>query len=159
MNHSNLNQGRGRVIRYAPLLLWITVVLYASTANASMSETSRFIRPLLHFLFPNTPEETLVIYHGYIRKCAHFVEYAGLAFFAARAFSTSAVNLLRKYWFIFAFLTVLFIASIDEYNQSFNAARTGSIYDIMLDCAGGLTMILLFSLYKFSRRKAVWSDF
>ena len=146
---------RGRILRYAPLILWIGVVLFASTGNASMSETSRFIRPLLHFLFPNAPEETLIVYHAFIRKCAHFAEYAGLAFFAARAFSTSSIRLLRKYWSVFAFLIVVFVASIDEYNQSFNPARTGSGYDVLLDCAGGLTMILLFVLYKFLTRKDV----
>jgi VanZ family protein len=144
---------RGRIFRYAPLILWIGIVLFASTGNAAMSETSRFIRPLLHFLFPNTPEETLVVYHAYIRKCAHFVEYAGLAFFGCRAFWSSSVEVLQKYWFVFAFLIVLFVASVDEYNQSFNPARTGSTYDVMLDCAGGATMILLFAFYKIFARK------
>ncbi len=120
-----------------------------------MAETSRFIRPLLHFLFPNAPEEILQIYHAYIRKCAHFVEYATLAFFASRAFWSSSRRVLQKYWFAFAFLIVLSVASIDEYNQSFNSARTGSIYDVMLDCAGGLTMILLFALYKYFACKDV----
>jgi len=155
MNSNNSKFWRGRVSRYAPLILWASVVLFASTGSASMSETSRFIRPLLHFLFSDTPEETLIIYHAYIRKCAHFVEYAGLAFFASRAFWNSSVKLLRKYWFAFAFLIVVFIALIDEYNQSFNPERTGSFYDILLDCSGGLTMILLFFLYKFSVRKDV----
>ncbi len=118
-----------------------------------MSETSRFIRPLLHFLFPNSPEETLITYHGFIRKFAHFAEYAVLSFWAARAFWSSSIKILQKFWFIFAFFVVFFVASIDEYNQSFNPARTGSIDDVMLDCAGGLTAILLLCLYRFSIRK------
>lgn len=118
-----------------------------------MSETSRFIRPLLHFLFPETAEETLIIYHGFIRKFAHFAEYAVLGFWSARAFWSSSIQILQKFWFAFAFFVILFVASIDEYNQSFNVARTGSIYDVLLDCAGGLTVILLLCLYKFSIRK------
>lgn len=144
---------RGRMFRYAPLVLWAGVVLFASTGSASMSETSRFIRPLLHFLFPNTTEETLIVYHAFIRKCAHFTEYGALAFFASRAFWTSSIETLQKYWFVFAFLTVFLIASIDEYNQSFNPARTSSPFDVMLDCASGLTVILLLCLYKFSTRR------
>jgi VanZ family protein len=32
------------------------------------------------------------------------------------------------------------VASLDELNQSFDPTRTGSIYDVLLDIAGGSTM-------------------
>lgn len=139
----------GRFFRYVPLILCIGLILFASTTNASMSNTSRFIRPLLEFIFPNTPEATLIIYHGYIRKFAHFGEYAILAFFASRAFWCSSKLILQKYWFLFVLLLVLFVASIDELNQSFDITRTGSIYDVLLDGVGGSFMILCFSAYKY----------
>lgn len=107
-----------------------------------MSNTSRFVRPLLEFLFPNASEATLIIYHGYIRKFAHFAEYAILAFFASRTFWLSSKGFFERYWYLFAFIVVLSVASIDEINQSFNPARTGSVYDVLLDCFGGLCMIL-----------------
>ena len=151
------NNWRGRFFRYAPLILWTGVVLFASTGNASMSQTSRFIRPLLEFIFPNTPEEILVIYHGYIRKLAHFTEYGILAFFAFWAFSNSRINFFRKNWFLAAFGFVALIATIDETNQSFNAARTGSIYDILLDCFGGATILTIVYLWKKTRRKTDFS--
>ena len=113
-----------------------------------MSNTSRFIRPLLEFLFPNVPEETLIVYHGYIRKLAHLTEYAILAFWASRAFWSSSAKLLHKFWFIVSLFLVFFVASIDEYNQSFNALRTSSIYDILIDVLGGIFMILFFAFYK-----------
>ena len=111
-----------------------------------MSNTSRFIRPLLEFLFPNSPEEILVVYHGYIRKLAHVTVYAILGFWAARAFSYSTRNFLHRFWFVFAFLLVVSVASVDETNQSFINSRTGSIYDVALDVAGGAAMILIFYL-------------
>jgi VanZ family protein len=140
--------GRRRFFRYAPLIVWIGVVLFASTGSASMSNTSLFVRPLLVFLFPDAPEETLQVYHGFIRKLAHLTEYSILAFWAMRAFYDSAIGILRKYAFVFAFPLVVLIASIDETNQSFNAARTSSIYDVLLDAAGGAAMILMFYLAK-----------
>lgn len=139
---------RGRILRYAPLILWAGAVFLASSTTGSMSNTSRIIRPLLEWLFPHTPEDVLTLYHGYIRKFAHFFEYAVLAFFASRAFWSSSVDILRRFWTIFAFLFVLTISSIDEYNQSFNTARTGSIYDVLLDCTGGITMIFCLWLLK-----------
>lgn len=132
---------RGRILRYAPLILWAGTVFLASSTTGSMSNTSRIIRPLLEWLFPHTPDDVLTVYHGYIRKFAHFFEYAVLAFLASRAFWGSSVGLLKRFWTIFAFCVVLIIASIDEYNQSFNTARTGSIYDVLLDCTGGIATI------------------
>jgi VanZ family protein len=139
---------RGRIFRYAPLILWIGAIFVASSNTGSMSNTSRFIRPLLEFLFPNAPEEILVVYHGYIRKFAHFAEYFALAFFAARAFSGSSVKILRNYWFLFALILIVLVATADETNQSFLASRTSSAYDVLLDSCGGLTMILLFAIVK-----------
>ena len=103
---------RGQIIRYAPLFLWIGVIFYLSSSQGAMSNTSRFIRPLLEWFFPLAPEETLQIYHGYIRKFAHFAEYAALAFLAARAFRSSSIELVRKYWFVFALSLVS--ASVKE---------------------------------------------
>lgn len=118
-----------------------------------MSQTSVFVRPILEFLFPGATEETLILYHSYVRKLAHFVEYAVLAFWASRAFSNSSVKILQKFWYVFSFLLVVIIAAIDETNQSFTASRTGSIYDVLLDASGGLAMILIFLFYKFLFRK------
>lgn len=117
-----------------------------------MTQTSRFIRPLLEFLFPNTPEETLIFYHGYIRKLGHFTGYGILAFWAFWAFSASRIKVLKEKWFLSSLVVVALIATIDETNQSFNAARTGSIYDVLLDCFGGFTILLIIYIWKkFSR--------
>lgn len=107
-----------------------------------MSNTSRIIRPLLIWLFPTTPEDVITIYHGYIRKSAHFIEYAILAFWASRAFWGSAADFLKRKWYALAFAVVIVTASLDEFNQSFNPLRTSSPYDVVLDGIGGLTMIL-----------------
>lgn len=136
------------MIRYAPLLLWLAVIFINSSTVGATNNTSRVIRPLLEWLFPNASALTLDIYHGYIRKLAHFTEYAVLAFFAARAFWHSSQTILRKFWFVWAFLFVALTASADEYNQSFNAARTGSIYDVLIDVAGGLFALAVFYIVK-----------
>lgn len=146
---------RERFFRYAPLVLWVGLVLFLSTSQASMSNTSRFIRPLLKFLFPGAPEETLIVYHAFVRKCAHFTEYAILAFWASRAFSNSSRKILRRFWFVGAFLLALLVASIDETNQSRLASRTGSIYDVALDVSGALVMILIFYAATFFRKRKI----
>ena len=146
---------RERFFRYAPLILWACLVLFLSTGNASMANTSRFIRPLLEFIFPNSPVETIDFYHACIRKVAHVTEYAMLAFWASRAFFNSSKDSLRRFWYFLVLLLVAFVASTDEFNQSFNASRTSSIYDVLLDISGGTAMITLFYVYQKFRRRII----
>jgi len=150
------NKWRGLFLRYAPLFLWAALVLGLSFGEASMAETARIISPILRFLFPNAPETTIVAYHGIIRKCAHFTEYAILAFWAIRAFSTSSIKFLRNGRFWLAVVLVILIAATDEFHQSFEPSRTGSIYDVLLDCTGGSAMIFLFWL--FTKKQSRFSE-
>lgn len=143
---------RGRIFRYAPLILWIGVIFFLSGGQAAMSNTSRFIRPLLMFLFPDASEQTLLIYHGIIRKIAHPCVYAVLAYFAYRAFYFSPQNFLRKFWFPVSLLLVFLIASLDEFNQSFLVSRTSSPYDVLLDTLGGFVMLTI--LFFINKRRA-----
>jgi VanZ family protein len=155
MSDSNsAGKWRGRIIRYAPLILWTAVIFINSSTIGASNNTSRLIRPLLEWLFPAADADALAVYHGYVRKFAHFTEYFVLAFFASRAFRHSSTEILRKFWFVWTFLFVAFIASTDEYNQSLNALRTGSVYDVLIDVAGGTASILLFYfLTKFTRSR------
>lgn len=136
MELSSSKERRKWLIAYAPLIVWIIVVLGLGTGIGSMNETSRFIRPLLEFLFPDASPATLLQYHGYIRKLAHFTEYAILAFFAYRVFKS-------RHPYLSATLLVAAVAIADEINQSFNSSRTASPYDVLLDVIGGATMLFL----------------
>jgi VanZ family protein len=124
--------------RYAPPAIWIGIILFLSSPQGSMTETSRFIRPLLEFLFPSAPEETIVLFHGYIRKLAHFTEYGILGALAVRAFLRSVAPFLKNHSIVAAMLLVLLIASVDEFNQSFEVSRTGTPRDVLIDAFGGI---------------------
>jgi VanZ family protein len=142
-----------RFFRYVPFLLWIGFIFWMSSNSGSMTNTSRFIRPLLEFLFPHSPAETLDVIHGYIRKLAHLTEYAILAFFASRTFFTSSKPYLQRFWYLLAMSVVFIVAAFDEYNQSFNTNRTSSGYDVLLDCFGGFLMICAVSFWMRKSRK------
>jgi VanZ family protein len=144
-DQTNLKR-RGWLTAYAPLFIWIVVIIGLGSGIGAANETSRILRPLLEFLFPDALPETLSMYHGYIRKFAHFAEYAVLAFLAYRAF---------KPWraFLFSFLLVALVAIADETNQSFINTRTASPYDVLLDISGGVAM--LFAIWLVSRRQSI----
>ncbi|HZE73535.1 MAG TPA: VanZ family protein [Pyrinomonadaceae bacterium] len=134
-----------RVSRYLPLALWMVFISIASTSEFSGANTSRIIRPLVLWLFPGTSEATLQIVHFSVRKLAHFTEYAVMGFLAARAFSTSSSESLKRRWFLIGFGLIVIYALLDEYHQSFVPSRTASIYDSMIDSAGGLAALLIYA--------------
>jgi VanZ family protein len=133
-----------RVGRYLPLLAWMVFISFASTSEFSGENTSRIVRPLVLWLFPHTSEETLAVVHVVVRKIAHFTEYFLLGFLAARAFSTSSKELLRRRWFVVCLTLIILYSLLDEYHQSFVPSRTPSIFDSMIDTAGGLTALLVY---------------
>jgi VanZ family protein len=141
---------RERFWRYGPLVIWMLLIFLASTGELSAANTSRILRPLLLWLFPDISEEGLTRAHFLVRKAAHFTEYAILALLAARAFITSTHERLRRIWFITALLLVILYSLSDEYHQSFVPSRTASVYDSFIDMAGGLTALVLYRIRKAS---------
>ena len=139
---------RASVWAYAPVLLWVGVIFLLSSPEGSFAQTSRIIGPLLQFFFPEMAEETRALIHAYVRKTAHFTEYAVLAFLAVRACSLSASLFLQKWRYILPILLVVVIASLDEFNQSFEASRTSSVWDVLLDISGGAAMLIFLWLVK-----------
>jgi VanZ family protein len=148
------SKGHEWLWRYAPLAIWIGIILFLSSPQGSMTETSRFIRPVLVFLFPSAPEETIALFHGYIRKLAHFTEYGVLGALAVRAFLRSTSPLLKNHTVLAAMILVLLIASIDEFNQSFELSRTGTPWDVLIDAFGGICGSVFCWLWLRKRRKA-----
>lgn len=145
-------RGKRRLWRYAPLLIWMGVIFFASTNEFSGANTSRIIRPLLLWLFPEISEERIRFVHFIVRKVAHFSEYAVFAFLAARAFANSSHEFLRRGFFYITFALIFLYSLTDEFHQSFVPSRVGTIYDSLIDTAGGLTALILYTLWR--RRKS-----
>jgi len=133
---------RARVWRYAPLILWMAFIGFASSSEFSAENTSRIIRPLLLWLFPNITEERIAFVHFLTRKAAHFTEFALLGLLSARAFAVSSRQRLRRSWFFAGTLLIVLWALLDEFHQSFVPSRTASPYDSLIDIAGGLTALI-----------------
>jgi len=150
-----LSGGRvwARVWLYGPLVAWMVFIFFASTGALSGENTSRIIRPLLLWLFPEISEEKIALAHFVTRKVAHFLEYGVLAFLAARAFSKSSGRWLSRRWLMVSLLLVVVYSLADEYHQSFVPSRGASIYDSLIDTLGGLTSLMLYYAWRSKPQK------
>ncbi len=129
-------------------VLWLIVIAIESSALLSASNTSRILYPLLHFLF-GLDWERFHTWHFYIRKTGHVVGYAILSILLFRAWRATlpAVNHVKwtLRWANIAILGTAFVASLDEWHQSFIPSRTGRWQDVVLDtCAGIGAQVLIF---------------
>lgn len=110
---------------------------------------------ILNWLFPNRGESNGGDASFWIRKAAHFIEFAVLG----GAIGTIAVfmqNNFGKYFAGFSLFAVLSVAVIDEFIQSFSD-RSSSVIDILIDFGGaifGLCLsVAIVVLFKYIKSK------
>lgn len=123
---------------WLPVLLWMGVIFWMSTGTFSANETSRFISPLLHFLFPRISPQDADLLHGWIRKAGHVTEYFILGILLFRAFRGDSPQKWHLRWTVYAVVGMVLHALGDEYHQSWVASRTSSLVDVGIDSAGGV---------------------
>ncbi len=142
----NLRTGRPswrRVsLAWVLVLIWAGIIWQFGSDAYSLDRTSRFLQPLIDWVLAGVEVATRLRIHAWIRKSAHFIEYAILALLAFRAALLSAERHRVGTAFWVALFFVATVAAADEFRQSLSAARTGSPYDVLIDVAGGLIGLL-----------------
>jgi VanZ family protein len=127
------------------VVAWIAVIQLFASGAFSATETSRFITPLIRWLFPDWDARSIAAAHFAIRKASHFIEYAILALLALHAFRLKFDRPLA--WLAAASLAVAFASAVvDEYRQSHLKSRTGAVSDVVLDLTGAASALALASL-------------
>lgn len=134
-------EGLGRrapraALAWLAVAIWTAVIGTSSGEGFSSNSTSRFVGPLLRWLFPEISDEALEAAHFFVRKSAHAAEYGVLALLSWRAlwlsFEAPAPRIAGL-----ALGLVLAVACVDETRQAFTPPRTGSPWDVGLDLFGG----------------------
>jgi VanZ family protein len=126
----------------------MSAMFFFSTDNFSAEETGSVLGSILHLIMPSLSGEGFQSLHFLIRKTAHFTEYGILALLLYRAFRYRSTTAWKRSWALSAFLIVAIYALSDEYHQTFTALRTGSIYDSLIDIAGGFTALFILWMIK-----------
>ncbi|HTW82082.1 MAG TPA: VanZ family protein [Terracidiphilus sp.] len=148
------SSGRGVkfwISAWLPVALGIVVIAFESTVWFGADHTSSPLRWLYQAIFgPVTDAQWLEIHH-FIRKCGHFVFYGLLGLAWLRAWWLTLALRSLAFWrcALLALAGTALVASCDEWHQTFLPNRTGTPWDVLLDCCGATVMILL--IYAFAR--------
>lgn len=127
----NLPESHERpLFKWIPVLLWALVIFCLSTSYFSAEDTSKIIDPILRLLMPGASAATIALTHDFVRKVAHFTNYAILFWLLI-----SGPLRERPYY---AFGLCVLYALLDEGHQLFVPGRTPSLYDVALDSTGAL---------------------
>lgn len=144
-----------RIVRYwIPVGLMLSLMYFFSTDLFSGKNTSFAINWVMKIFGEDLSRSELGQANLAVRKFAHFFEYAVLATLLFRAFKAESSIPWRLSWAAYSFAIVVVWSLLDEFHQTFTTMRGGSIYDAMIDSAGGLFALLAITLYvKFRQRK------
>lgn len=145
-----------RFIYWLPALAWMTAIFLGSTGLLASQQTSRFLAPLLRWLWPGLSEDRLWATIFWLRKGAHMAEYALLALLVLAALNRTfrpwpaTWSWARAGW---ALLICAGYAVSDELHQAFEPARFGSALDVVIDSVGAAAALgLLWCWGRWRRR-------
>ncbi|HYM76276.1 MAG TPA: VanZ family protein [Candidatus Dormibacteraeota bacterium] len=146
-----MSSDRHHVLKaWIALILWLIVIAIESTTYLSSQNTSRFLYPMLHFLF-GIDYASFEPWHVFIRKSGHVFGYGLLSILLFRAWrETLPASRGARWTFRWANIAVLgtaLVASLDEWHQSFLPSRTGTMHDVILDTCAGIAAQLALFLY------------
>ena len=128
--------------------IWNNSCMSGEESGAQSGAVTRF---LLSIFDPNgrIPE---VRFHHFVRKTAHFVEFAVLGVLVGGLFQM--IHLQSGHTFCsLPVLLVLLVAVLDEYLQFFTG-RGSAVADVMLDFFGGLTGLSLVAISMVIKKKS-----
>lgn len=130
---------------WGPVVVWAALIFSFSTGAFTSDNTSRFIVPVLHWIFPHWTPETLDAAHHLIRKSGHFTEYFIFSLLVLRAFRYGHKG-MRLGWALGAIGVAAVYAALDEFHQSFVPGRTAAFADVLLDTAGSIAAQVIAAL-------------
>ena len=128
-----------------PVVVWIGLITFESTDLMSAQNTGTVLYRFLTRIFGPINLYEFLYWHHYLRKAGHVVGYAMLGLLLLRGLWMTFQN--RPQWIrlfpVFAWLGTAFVATMDEWHQSYIPSRTGTPWDVLLDSTAGLAALTL----------------
>ena len=123
---------------YPSLILMVIIFVLSNFPAADSDQQSGLIVNTLTTIFPDLEMVKPLV--TIVRKMAHFIEYALLGFFTARAFKLSK----KSSWWSILFCVIY--AATDEFHQTFIPGRSGELRDVLVDTAGATVGTVIYIL-------------
>jgi VanZ family protein len=141
-----LTASRPNLLRaWWPALVWVGLITFESTDFFSSQNTGSMLFTLLTHLLGKIDFYKFLVFHHYLRKTGHVVGYGMLGLLLLRGWRATLdqdhVQLGRTV--LLAWLGTAFVASMDEWHQSYIPSRTGTWRDAVLDSVAGLVFLLV----------------
>jgi VanZ family protein len=134
---------------WLPVLLGIGVIMLESTEWFGADNTSEPLRRIYEAIFGHVTFAQWEVIHLIIRKSGHFLGYGAIGLAWLRAWWMTLPYSRYLPDALLALLGTAVIASSDEFHQSFLPNRTSSVWDVLIDCCGAITLQIF--VYMFMR--------
>ncbi|MGD0902744.1 MAG: VanZ family protein [Terracidiphilus sp.] len=134
---------------WLPVAVGIGVIMIESTEWMGSNYTAGPLRWLYESIFGPVADARWELLHHFIRKSGHFLGYGAMGLLWLRAWWMSLPRSRFLHDALLALLGTALVASADEWHQTFMPNRTGSPWDVLLDCCGAITLEVL--VYVFMR--------
>jgi VanZ family protein len=128
---------------WLPVVIGVGIIALESTVLLGSQETSGPFRMVYQALFGPVSDADWATIHFYIRKSGHFAGYGLLALMWLRAWR---MTLPRSSFLTDALLALMgtaLTATADELHQTFLPGRTGTPWDVLIDCSGAIALQLV----------------
>ena len=132
---------------WLPVVLGIAVIALESSEWFGADHTSHPLRQIFEWIFGRVTDARWEVIHHHLRKTGHFIGYGLIGLAWLRAWW---MTLPRSRFLPDAFLALAgtaLIASCDEWHQAYLPNRTGTPWDVLLDCTGALTLQVLVYIF------------
>jgi VanZ family protein len=130
-------------------MVWVGLIAFESTGFFSSQKTGTMLYTLLTHLLGKIDFYRFLVFHHYLRKTGHVVGYGMLGILLLRGWRATLdqdhVQLGRTV--LLAWLGTAFVASMDEWHQSYIPSRTGTWRDAVLDSVAGFVFLLVAYLW------------
>jgi VanZ family protein len=132
---------------WIPVALGAAVIALESTEWMSADHTSGPLRWLFQVIFGPISSARWEIVHSLIRKSGHFLCYGAIGLAWLRAWWMTLTHSRFLQDAVLALLGTALMASADEYHQTFLPNRTGSPWDVLLDCCGAIVLQMVVYIF------------
>ncbi len=128
-----------------PALVWVVLITFESTDFFSSEHTGGALYSILTHFLGQIDLYKFLVFHHYLRKTGHVIGYGMLALLLLRGWRATLdyQDLKLAKTTLLSWLGTAFVASMDEWHQSYLPSRTGTWRDAVLDSIAGLIFLVV----------------